>query len=415
LFVCLFVGKQSRFECLLIFPNRKEVKGLIGACLRAIAARTKAGRVIKDHQTEETSTAITHASLIINRKPNHAARIAVNNNPFFLFLSQSPRGMQMCSLTPDLPLNSKLPNSPTMESANSDHINDNDSDSEDLNITTMSSSPSMSPSSSNGGVNDSEAIDSEQTATQQTTKRSSGCILKFSIEKIMEPEKNRVPKESRTRTTRDTVTPYDSAFKKYVPTAASVHQFVANRHQDFLSQYPLLYYPNQLMCAAAQYAALTQQHSNTVSLLSSSSSPNTTLTSLSNLTIQSYQNHAVNSAIKRSSVVSPPSAVHEKTSHHSSASSGSKSIRKAAHSAETPADSKKATVTHHHHHPSSTSGSLSPISPPSAASAANAKAKTFACPECGKIFNAHYNLTRHMPVHTGARPFVCKVSSLLVA
>uniref|UniRef100_A0A8C5TIJ2 C2H2-type domain-containing protein n=1 Tax=Malurus cyaneus samueli TaxID=2593467 RepID=A0A8C5TIJ2_9PASS len=27
----------------------------------------------------------------------------------------------------------------------------------------------------------------------------------------------------------------------------------------------------------------------------------------------------------------------------------------------------------------------------------------------GKVFNAHYNLTRHMPVHTGARPFVCKV------
>lgn len=35
--------------------------------------------------------------------------------------------------------------------------------------------------------------------------------------------------------------------------------------------------------------------------------------------------------------------------------------------------------------------------------------KTFTCPECGKIFNAHYNLTRHMPVHTGARPFVCKI------
>lgn len=35
--------------------------------------------------------------------------------------------------------------------------------------------------------------------------------------------------------------------------------------------------------------------------------------------------------------------------------------------------------------------------------------KTFTCSECGKVFNAHYNLTRHMPVHTGARPFVCKV------
>ncbi|XP_077541597.1 uncharacterized protein LOC144153761 isoform X1 [Haemaphysalis longicornis] len=41
--------------------------------------------------------------------------------------------------------------------------------------------------------------------------------------------------------------------------------------------------------------------------------------------------------------------------------------------------------------------------------AASTKQKTFTCPECGKVFNAHYNLTRHMPVHTGARPFVCKV------
>ena len=27
--------------------------------------------------------------------------------------------------------------------------------------------------------------------------------------------------------------------------------------------------------------------------------------------------------------------------------------------------------------------------------------KLYSCPECGKTFNAHYNLTRHMPVHTG--------------
>lgn len=39
----------------------------------------------------------------------------------------------------------------------------------------------------------------------------------------------------------------------------------------------------------------------------------------------------------------------------------------------------------------------------------NVKGKLFKCNECGKEFNAHYNLTRHMPVHTGARPFVCKV------
>ena len=35
--------------------------------------------------------------------------------------------------------------------------------------------------------------------------------------------------------------------------------------------------------------------------------------------------------------------------------------------------------------------------------------KLYPCQMCGKVFNAHYNLTRHLPVHTGARPFVCKV------
>ncbi|TGZ57205.1 hypothetical protein CRM22_009987 [Opisthorchis felineus] len=35
--------------------------------------------------------------------------------------------------------------------------------------------------------------------------------------------------------------------------------------------------------------------------------------------------------------------------------------------------------------------------------------RTYVCPECGKVFTAHYNLTRHMPIHTGARPFICKV------
>ncbi|XP_076448684.1 uncharacterized protein LOC143285305 [Babylonia areolata] len=40
---------------------------------------------------------------------------------------------------------------------------------------------------------------------------------------------------------------------------------------------------------------------------------------------------------------------------------------------------------------------------------ANKSGKSFTCGECGKVFNAHYNLTRHMPVHTGARPFVCKI------
>ena len=51
---------------------------------------------------------------------------------------------------------------------------------------------------------------------------------------------------------------------------------------------------------------------------------------------------------------------------------------------------------------SKTSSSASPTSP-------SQPQKTYPCEHCGKVFNAHYNLTRHMPVHTGARPFVCKV------
>ncbi|XP_053544962.1 fez family zinc finger protein 2 [Bombina bombina] len=43
------------------------------------------------------------------------------------------------------------------------------------------------------------------------------------------------------------------------------------------------------------------------------------------------------------------------------------------------------------------------------ANSVDGKPKIFTCEVCGKVFNAHYNLTRHMPVHTGARPFVCKV------
>lgn len=310
--------------------------------------------------------------------------------------------MQMCSITPDLPLNSKIPNSPTMESANSDQMNAINSDSEDLNITTMSSpSASASPSSVDHETNDSEI--------SQTNKQRSSCILKFSIEKIMEPDhhvdKSRSAKE-RLKASKHfphDMSSYDSAFKKYVPTPSSVHQFVTNRHQDFLSQYPLLYYPNQLMCAAAQYAALTQHTANSVNLLSTANSSDptgvsTTLTQLSNLAIQSYHNQ---SSIKR---VNSPSSSHEKVSS-TSHPLGGKMMRKTMH--ESPADKKMISSSSH---VQSTQGNIPPItSPSSTTSGGPGKPKTFACPECGKIFNAHYNLTRHMPVHTGARPFVCKV------
>ena len=47
--------------------------------------------------------------------------------------------------------------------------------------------------------------------------------------------------------------------------------------------------------------------------------------------------------------------------------------------------------------------SCSPRSSPTSSSGGvgQTKQRTYPCNECGKIFNAHYNLTRHMPVHTG--------------
>lgn len=295
----------------------------------------------------------------------------------------------MCSL-PDLPLASKNP-SPTMESANGNQMSSFNSDSEDLNITTMTSSPS-SPSIED--THDSEII--------QPKNQRSGCILKFSIEKIMEPdhttEKNRKVERTKSSRPADVVSSYDSAFKKYVPNS-TMQQFVANRHQDFLSQYPLLYYPNQLMCAAAaaQYAALTQ-HSNTVNLLANNgnTSPSSisTLTTLSNLTIQSYHHHNNQShSIKRAN-----SPGHEKISVTSSTA---KSSRKTMH--ESHAEKKLISSNNHVQSntnlpqaitsPSSTTSSSSST----AAAVANAKQKTFSCPDCGKQFNAMYNLTRHMP------------------
>ena len=35
--------------------------------------------------------------------------------------------------------------------------------------------------------------------------------------------------------------------------------------------------------------------------------------------------------------------------------------------------------------------------------------KAVVCPVCGKSFNAQYNLARHAVIHSGARPFLCKV------
>lgn len=311
----------------------------------------------------------------------------------------------MCS-PPDLPETSK---SPTMESANY-KINMIHSDSEDVNITGMTPSPSISPASS---IEDTKPI--------QTKSQRSGGVLKFSIEKIMEPdndEKHRNKDKIRAKNfTVECGNNYEqSAFKKYVPNSSAVHQFVASRHQDLLSQYPLLYYPNQLMCAAAAAQYALSHHSNAVNMISNSNntSPNnstSSLSTLSNLTIQQYQNHAIKPA---------NSPCHEKISSLTSLSSPSnhtalqqKQSRKSS-LIESPAD-KKLISPNNHVQPNNltqttplSSSNCSTTTNTSSTATANSKQKTFACPECGKIFNAHYNLTRHMPVHTGARPFVCK-------
>lgn len=233
--------------------------------------------------------------------------------------------------------------------------------------------------------------------------------LKFSIAKIMEPDAKRHKSGSthsnvtadddsssnsdiEVISTSSTSSAYDSAFKKYVPKSATaaalnngiqerVQHFVNGRHQDLLNQYPLLYYPGQLMCAAAQYAALTQHSSAVSSLLSANAqSPpfdlRTLSSSINHFQAQSMRHTILNEKLSPASV-SPPSG-------HS------------LHASRTPTSPKNPS-------PSSTG------SPSTAASTPNNKQKQFACPDCGKVFNAHYNLTRHMPVHTGARPFVCKI------
>lgn len=172
--------------------------------------------------------------------------------------------------------------------------------------------------------------------------------LKFSIAKIMEEDKKVVDSSHDDRSQSpeiDPVSAYDSAFKKYVPTSIP---FLNSNQQELLSQYPLLYYPNQLMCAAAQYAALH---------------PSTLLNTAGTLPTL---NTAYHRTVTTTTSVRPKVAAQRKLDETVGGGVGANSNN-------------------------------------------NNKQKTFACPECGKIFNAHYNLTRHMPVHTGARPFVCKI------
>lgn len=244
--------------------------------------------------------------------------------------------------------------------------------------------------------------------------------LKFSIAKIMEPDQKHSPpkRQSSPSVTYNhtsieddsssnsdieiisTTASYDSAFKRYVPKSVAsskdrvderMQYFVNSRNQELMSQYPLLYYPSQLMCAAAQYAALTQHTNVAVSTLLNAGASVTQSTQFSLNSLSSSLNHFNQSqSIRRQSI---GSFISEKVTS-APISPISNGDGKNAASAQTvlPATSS----------PGSASGA-------SSSNNANAKQKTFACQECGKVFNAHYNLTRHMPVHTGARPFVCKI------
>lgn len=178
---------------------------------------------------------------------------------------------------------------------------------------------------------------SEPSASSRTMP--SARTLKFSIEKIMEPDKKISTSENNMHqvlgmpvvSNLSNSSQLESAFKKYVPNVL--------RSQEFLHQYPFMYYhPSQLMCVAA-----------------------------TSVSVYSVAQDAARSVT--TSGVSPSSSL-----------SDSKRI------AGTTGESKASSNT-----------------------PATTKQKSFECGECGKVFNAHYNLTRHMPVHTGARPFVCKI------
>lgn len=201
------------------------------------------------------------------------------------------------------------------------------------------------------------AIESESAVTStSSTASTSARVLNFSIAKIMEPDKKRTSGDRKEdippQHTFSNSSHLDSAFKKYVPNVL--------RHQELLQNYPLLYYhPCQLMCVAAVAAQ-------------------------ANYNCQSTEpNEAGNTASNDSG---RPYIASGGVCHNSSAAG---------------------TVCH-----KKTSPSVSPkVTDASKSICQNGqnKQKSFECGECGKVFNAHYNLTRHMPVHTGARPFICKI------
>ncbi|XP_011504880.1 PREDICTED: fez family zinc finger protein 1-like [Ceratosolen solmsi marchali] len=183
--------------------------------------------------------------------------------------------------------------------------------------------------------------------------------LTFSIAKIMEPDK-RLTESSQQQSVASTInicTTATTILQQAAPTLSmsySAHLESAfkkyvptfSHHQNLLQYYPLLHYHTSPLLRSFPGPA------------PSSTTPTTTQNSRS------------------------PPLTHQETSRLSLSSS----------SPEEPCTREKKNS-----------------SPRDAVNSNSAKQKSFTCSECGKVFNAHYNLTRHMPVHTGARPFVCKI------
>lgn len=192
------------------------------------------------------------------------------------------------------------------------------------------------------------ASDVSTSLYSESDKKSSASArtLNFSIAKIMEPD-NRIKKTTSDLGKDQTVTNLSSQPNAF---ESAFKKYVPSvlRSQELLQNYPLVYYhPSQLMLGSVSVytSPMDQDH------------PGTMMRS----------NTAVNGLpISFNPIKTNPPKSQSKT-----------------------------------HLPSSNSLSSGNLSTP--------KQKSFECGECGKVFNAHYNLTRHMPVHTGARPFVCKI------
>ncbi|KAG8233951.1 hypothetical protein J437_LFUL015653 [Ladona fulva] len=265
--------------------------------------------------------------------------------------------------------------------------------------------------------------------SSQSSKSQSG-ILTFSIAKIMEPGSfQKKPSDvhpagpplahtaapppseepSDKRRTDDTLGPsmpfaqisglpfsvvpnsaiFDSAFKKYVPRGASGGP-APPRHSDLLSHYPLLYYHPE---HRRQHGHRDDRQDGSSLPVDRSGAVAAGLAALRDLDLLAL------------SVVSSPQQSHS-SGQRAAAGSSEVSVGEV-----NQGDSSDEATSPPLRSPTTTRADASIGSTSTSASSATGggKQKTFTCPECGKVFNAHYNLTRHMPVHTGARPFVCKI------